>query len=201
MKLFQKKNDSQDRMEAELNYRRSMRELKRCEDGMAHEAESCRSRICEAERAGRHSDALRQVKFYRTLTAMQGRIGDLRGRMEMLYTMQGLTGALSGMARDVAGQAGLLQGLMEPSKLASGQRELSRAMLKLDELLQRSEMLLEPLGDGGGESVHSAEDEALLGGIMRRQQAEERRDQLRDEHHRAIADTSARLNERLQTNM
>lgn len=200
MKIFQKRDDSRDRMEAELNYRRSMRQLKRCEDGMAREAESCRGRICEAEHAGRHADALRQVKFYRTLTALQGRIGDLRGRMEMLFAMQGLTNALGGMARDVAGQAGLIQELMDPAKLSSGQLGLNRAMARLDDLLQRSEMLLEPLGEGVAQDVGSAEDEALLGGILRRQQVQERRDQLHSEHRRALADTNARLDERLQTN-
>lgn len=195
MSLFDKKKSRSDaKLEAELNFRRSMRELARCEASLGRVAESRRQLICEAQKSGRHADALRQVRFYKTLSAMQGRVGDLRGRMEMLFAMQGLTESMGQLMKDVSGQTAILQGLLSPSKLFSGQRELSRTMLKLDEMLQRSDMLLESLG--GGEDETSARDpdsEATLSEIMRRQADDERRERIQSEHRRALADTSARL--------
>lgn len=201
MSIFVKKKSRSDaKLEAELNFRRSMRELARCEASLGRVAESRRRLICDAQKSGRHADALRQVRFYKSLTSMQSRIGDLRGRMEMLFALQGLTDSMSQLARDVSGQTAILQGLLSPGKLFSGQRELSRTMLKLDEMLQRGDMLLESLG-GEPEAEPSADpdDEATLNDILRRQDAEDRRDRLRDEHRRALASTSARLDERMQS--
>ena len=201
MSMFVKKKSRSDaKLEAELNFRRSMRELARCEASLGRVAESRRRLICDAQKSGRHADALRQVRFYKSLSSMQSRIGDLRGRMEMLFALQGLTDSMSQLARDVSGQTAILQGLLSPGKLFSGQRELSRAMLRLDEMLQRSDMLLEGLADDGGDSFTvDPDDEAVLGEILRRQDDEARRERLRDEHRRALASTSARLDERMQS--
>ena len=160
---FRRKSAADARLENELSFRRSMRELARCEASLGRVAESRRRMICDAQKSGRHADALRQVRFYKRLSAMQGRIGDLRGRMEMLFALQGLTESMSRMARDLAGQTAILQGLLSPAKLFSGQHELSRTMLRLDEMLQRSDMLLENLG-GEPDADPSADpdDEAAL---------------------------------------
>ena len=201
MSMFVKKKSRSDaKLEAELNFRRSMREMARCEASLGRVAESRRRMICDAQKSGRHADALRQVRFYRSLTSMQNRIGDLRGRMEMLFALQGLTDSMSRMASDLAGQTAVLQGLLSPGKLFSGQRELSRAMLRLDEMLQRSDMLLEGLADDGGDSFAiDPDDEAVLGEILRRQDDEARRERLRDEHRRALAATSAQLDQRMMS--
>lgn len=201
MNLFAvKKSRSDAKLEAELNFRRSMRELARCEASLGRVAESRRRLVCDAQKSGRHDDALRQVHFYRKLTSMQERIGDLRGRMEMLFAMQGLNDTMSRLARDLSGQTAILQGLLSPSKLFSGQKELSRTLLKMDEMLNRSDMMLENLG-GDPEPAVAADpgDESVLSELMRRQDAEDRRDRLRDSHRRALADTAARLDKRMQS--
>lgn len=200
MMTFRRKSAADARLENELNFRRSMRELARCEASLGRVAESRRRMICDAQSAGRHADALRQVRFYKRLSAMQGRIGDLRGRMEMLFALQGATETMRQLASDVSSQSAVLQGLLSPSKLMSGQKELSRAMLQMDEMLQCSDMLLEGLADDGGDSFTvDPDDEAVLGEILRRQDDEARRERLRDEHRRALASTSAQLDQRMMS--
>lgn len=198
--IFRRKSRAAERLENELSFRRSMRELARCEASLGRVAESRRRMICDAQNAGRHADALRQVRFYKRLSAMQSRIGDLRGRMEMLFALQGLTETMRQLACDLSGQTAVLQGLLSPAKLLSGQKELSRAMLRMDEMLQRSDMLLEGLADDGGDSFAiDPDDEAVLGEILRRQDDEARRERLRDEHRRALAATSAQLDQRMMS--
>ena len=73
-------------------------------------------------------------------------------------------------------------------------------MLRMDEMLQRSDMLLEGIADDGGDSFAvDPDDEVVLGEILRRQDDEARRERLRDEHRRALAATSAQLDQRMMS--
>lgn len=203
MKLFsnahKREKENRKKMEAELQYRQMQRQFNRCAATLEQLSAERKRAAFEAEKAGRHESALREVRFIRKLDGMHNRIVGLSTRMEMMFAMQGISSTLSEFMTSCAGLSPMLQGMFDPSKLASGQVDLEKMMTRMDGIIERTDMMFEGLASDGESAGYADPDaEAELRRIIGERDAEIRRDRLFDDQHRAISATNAQLDERLQ---
>lgn len=191
--------ENQRKMEAELQYRQMQRQLLRCTSTLEKLCAERKRAAYAAEKAGRHAAALREAHFIRNLETMGQRIGDLRMRMEIMSSMQGVSDTMNQFMTVCSGLSPMLQGLFDPAKLVSGQADFEKMMARIDDVIERSDWILEDIGSDTTLSAPGGKDEEeTLNHIMRERDSEVRRQQLYDDQHRAISATDARLNERLR---
>lgn len=184
-------------MEKELQYRQNKRQLTRCEGDIYKAAMKLKPGIVEAERLGNHGEAIRQTRFYSSLMGIHDRVSKMIMQIEMIHSLDSIGNTLTAFMEDCKG-IGSLEGIFDPTKLMAGQENLAKTMMQMDEVLERGDMMLSSLMEPSSDDPADPEAERKLAELMRERAATERRDQLQNDHRRALADTNAKLNGRMQ---
>ena len=171
----------QQRIEEDIQYRQSMREIDRGKRSIRALIEDFSNRAVEAERAGQHDQAVRFAMEARRLKQYEAGSGAINARIETAHAM---TAAGRAMA-DIVGASGrLLESaarMSDPAALG----ELETGMLVLnesvDQLLEQNALLFEGMDTRTEREIDEA-GEACLREIMDSRVKERRSRMLADTH-------------------
>lgn len=200
LKNRRREREMQQRMEAEMNYRRTTRDFDRYLASLENSIAMFRRKAYEAERNGQHEQAVRNVQFVRKLGSMSAKVDGIRMRLEMIHSMQGLSNTLVQFMDSCNEVGSAMKASIDPVKLMSGQANLQNALYRMDELTEQMDGLFGSIDTEltPASSPNDVETEQMLRQIVAECDADAQRERTRDEQRRILLTTGNELNERLR---
>lgn len=152
--------------EQKLACRQAMLQMEKCESRLGATLDKCKQIIIDCELAGRHNDALRQVRCYRSVESLKNKVSTMRTRIQMIMEMQDVSDIMTKFMKDCTGMAGILEGIVNPAKLFESQAELDKAMMQMDQILDSTDVLFDSISSGDDMVYATAEDENALSELL-----------------------------------
>jgi len=152
--------------EQKLACRQAMLQMEKCENRLAVTLDKCKQIIIDCELSGRHNDALRQVRCYRSVEGLKNKVSTMRTRIQMIMEMQDVSDIMAKFMKDCTGMAGILEGIVNPSKLFASQAELDKAMMQMDQILDNTDVLFDSISSNDDMVYATADDENTLTDLL-----------------------------------
>lgn len=154
----------------ELEYRRGIASIKKCEDQLHKQAESLKNSACQAERNGQHAEAIGEIKSVRLMMRMEQYLNKWRNKFCLMHTFAETGKSISGLSTICENMMGMLKTAGNFGTNMYALANIENMMLEFEQYADRMDASLSSVSDFTSVSYASEEDESMLNELLREDQ-------------------------------